>query len=181
MSKLPEARLTWWRVVVLALASACAHAPPATVPSLEAFTAFLPRDSASVAPFEPERLHGKVVVLTFVASWCFPCLADLITLEKLQRDFGADGYQNILVGMDLEGHRVLDPFAQTYNLTCPLVVSNERLRAGETPFGIVHELPTRLIFGRDGHFIDGYTGVVAYEHLERVIKEALENKPMTRW
>jgi len=169
--KLSEARL------ILALASglcACAHSPADAVPRFETFAANLPRDSASPTPFQPERLRGRVVVVTFVASWCFPCLADLITLQKLQTDYGARGYSNVLVGMDLEGHRVLDPFVETYALTCPVVVSNERLRSGETPFGLIRELPTRLIFGRDGRFIDGYTGVVAYEQLEKVIKAALD-------
>ena len=114
-----------------------------------------------------------LVVVTFVASWCFPCLADFVTLQKLQHDYGERGYQNVLVGMDLEGHKVLEPFAQSYALTCPLVVANDRLRAGETPFGLIKQLPTRLIFGRDGRFVDGYTGVVGYLQLERVIKTAL--------
>ena len=170
MPRLPEARL----ITALVLLAACAHAPANTVPAFEVFAAHLPRDSSSGVPFAPERLRGKVVVVTFVASWCFPCLADLITLEKLQHVYGERGYQNVLVGMDLEGHKVLDPFAQAYALSCPLVVANDRLRSGETPFGLIKELPTRLIFGRDGRFIDGYTGVVAYEKLEQVVKTALQ-------
>lgn len=172
MPKLPEARLSLVVAAAL-LASACAHTPATSVPSFGTFAASLPRDSASSVPFQPERLHGHVVVLTFVASWCFTCLADLVTLEKLQKEYGAKGYDNVLVGMDIEGRRVLEPFAESYSLACPLVVSDERLRSGETVFGLVRELPTRLIFGRDGRFIDGYTGVVGYEQLEKVIKAAL--------
>ncbi len=162
-------------VLLVALwASACAHNPTADVPPFDVFAAWLPRDSASAVPFQPERLRGQVVVVTFVASWCFTCLADLITLKKLQTVYGERGFQNVLVGMDLDGHRVLDPFAESYSMKWPLVVSNARLRSGDTPFGLVRELPTRLIFGRDGRYIDGYTGVVASEELEKVIIRALE-------
>ncbi len=180
MSKLPEARLraglisgaalTW-----LLLFSTCAHSPKDSVAPFETFAGALPRDSASSVPYQPETMRGQVVMITFIASWCFTCLADLISIERLQEVYGARGFRNVLVGMDLEGHRALDPFAQTYSLTCPLVVASQRLINGETVFGTVRELPVRLIFGRDGKFVDGYSGVVAYEALEKVIKRALEH------
>ncbi len=170
-------------VAVLGLVSTllgCAHVDPGPLPHFESWAPYLPRDSASATPFQPERLRGKVVLVTFVSSWCFPCLADFVTLTKLQTDLGPRGFANVLVGMDLEGHRVLDPFAASYSLQCPLVVSDERLRAGQTPFGHIRELPTRFLFGRDGRLVDGYTGIVAYEALERVVKAALEEPTPVR-
>ena len=119
-------------------------------------------------------MRGQVVMITFIASWCFPCLADLISIERLQEVYGQQGFRNVLVGMDLEGHLALDPLAQTYSFTCPLVVADQRLINGETVFGTVRELPVRLIFGRDGKFVDGYSGIVGYEALEKVIKRSLD-------
>ena len=138
-----------------------------------AFAASLPRDSASEVPYEPERLQGRVVLVTFVASWCFPCLAELASLRRLEEQYGAQGFSNVLVGMDLEGRAVLEPMARQLGLRCPLVVGDDRLRSAQTPFGRVRELPSRVLFGRDGRVVAAYSGVAPHEALERVVREEL--------
>jgi thiol-disulfide isomerase/thioredoxin len=153
-----------------ALALGCAHGPRAsTAPPLRSFAAALPREVAGEVPFEPALLEGRVVLITFVATWCFPCLADLVTIQHLDRDWRDAGLVSVLVGMDLEGRLVLEPFARGYKLTVPLLVGTDQLRSGETPFGRIRELPTRLLFGRDGVLVSGFTGVAQYEDLERLV------------
>ncbi len=167
------------RTAALALglwALGCAPSPESTLPRFESYAAYLPRDSASAVPYEPERLGGRVVLVTFIASWCFPCLLDLATLEKLEREYGARGFSNVLVGVDLEGRKVLEPLAAGYSLRYPLVVADERLRSGGTPFGRVRELPARMLFARDGAVVAAYTGVAPYEALAKVIEQELEKR-----
>lgn len=159
-------------VLSAALASACAPRGPAT-PELSTFLGALPRDTAGAEPFQPEALGGQVVLVTFLATWCFPCLAELVVLSRLKRDYGAQGFQNVLVGMDLEGRKVLEPFALGYELPGPLVVGDDALRAGETPFGRIRELPSRVLFGRDGRVVVGFSGVAAWEDLSKVVAEEL--------
>jgi thiol-disulfide isomerase/thioredoxin len=164
------------RMVLAALAaSACAPRTP-ELPRLGTFLGALPSDVAGAAPYQPERLGGQVVLVTFVATWCFPCLAELLVLTRLARELGERGFANVLVGMDLEGHRVLDPFAQSYELPGPLLVADDRLRAGETPFGLIRELPSRVLFGRDGRPVLAFSGVVGYPDLSRVITAELDKR-----
>lgn len=159
--------------LALGLACGCAH-PGADLPRFDTWALYLPRQSASRVPFAPERLRGRVVLVTFIASWCFPCLTDLATLGKLERDYGAKGFSNVLVGMDLEGAQVLEPFAQNYQLDVPLVVADDRVRSGQTPFGPIRELPSRVLFARDGTVVGGYSGVAQYETLARVVAAEVE-------
>ena len=44
--------------------------------------------------------HGKVVVLSFWASWCGYCLKELPVLEKIQRVVGKDRIQVIAINID---------------------------------------------------------------------------------
>ncbi len=160
---------------VLAAGAGCVHAEP-TLPRYPTFAAALPRGSASAVPYLPARSQGRVVLVTFIATWCFPCLAELATVEKLERDYGPQGLDNVLVGMDLEGRRVLEPFAANYALPYPLVVADDALRKGQTPFGQVGELPTRVLFGRDGQVIAAWSGSRSWDVLAKAVEAALAER-----
>ena len=57
--------------------------------------------SVGPTPLEWNRLPGRVVMVSFFATWCFPCLAELPTLVALQKEHGPQGFQVVAVGMDL--------------------------------------------------------------------------------
>lgn len=156
-------------VLLAALASGCTKNPDAAKVDFGTFMAALPMKTAGRIPFEPWTLEGRVVLVTFLATWCFPCLAELVVLERLARDHGEKGFSNVLVGMDLEGRQVLDPFAEGYKLTAPLLVADDRLRSGDTVFGRIRELPSRVLFARSGEVVVGYSGVSKYEDLDRLV------------
>jgi thiol-disulfide isomerase/thioredoxin len=165
------------RVVLLLGASmvGCHAARPAG-PRLASYLSALPADSANEIPVEFGRLDGRVVLVVFIATWCFPCLADLVSLEKLERTFDAKDFAIVMVGMDLEGRRVLTPFAQAYALSRPLIVADDGLRNGETPFGRIRELPSRVLFDRAGEVVVAYSGVARHERLEEAVRRAVERR-----
>ena len=148
--------------------AACTHAPPA--PTVQEAVGALPFDA--VGQWLPARSVGRVTVVTFIATWCFPCLVDLPVLTRLQRDHPKD-LVVLLVGMDLEGRKVLEPFAAMNELQLPLIVANDSVRAGETPFGLIKQLPTRFIFRRDGTLSFAYVGVAQPQALIDAIEREL--------
>ncbi len=160
-------------LLAAALATGCTKPGAAALPDLRAYSADLPWETATGVPFEPWRLEGRVVLLTFLATWCFPCLAELVVLKRLARDHEAAGFSNVLVGMDIEGKQVLTPFAEGYQFTAPLLVSTPRLRNGETLFGRIRELPSRMLFGRDGRLVVAWAGVSGYPELDALVRKEL--------
>lgn len=136
----------------------------------------LPRiELPAVGPqkYEPEMLRGRVVLLQFMATWCFPCLSELPTLEMLQKKYGADGFQVISIGMDIEGAKVLEPFAYKYELPWPVLVATDDYREGRTRFGQIGILPANLLFARDGQLITAWPGLANEAELEALVKKAL--------
>ena len=122
------------------------------------------------------RLEGKVVLVKFLATWCLPCLTELEAVEALQRQYGGNDFTVVAVGMDNEGARVLDPFARHYQLPFPLVLPDEAIRTGNSPFGRISALPTTFLLDRDGKVVLAYEGVAAPESLGALIEKAVQER-----
>jgi thiol-disulfide isomerase/thioredoxin len=130
----------------------------------------------SVGPtrHEPATLSGSVVLVNFFATWCFPCVAEIPTLEALQRDYGSQGFRVVAVGMDLEGAKVLAPFADHYGLRYPVLVADERILSGQSAFGPIGALPTSVILDREGRAVAAWQGVAGHEDVAKAIEKALK-------
>jgi thiol-disulfide isomerase/thioredoxin len=144
------------------------------VPTLGSALAALPDRALNTGVFPKYELHGKVVMVSFIATWCFPCVADLPVMEKLQRDFGPKGYVTVAVGMDLEGPKVLRPFAEQYALPYPLVWASNEVRAGQTVFGHLDVLPTRFLFARDGSLALAFSGIADPKELIVAVQKVVD-------
>lgn len=154
------------------LCVSCAHGPPpeedpARLPALG-----LP--AVGPEPFTPGQLEGKVVLVSFFATWCFPCLSELPTLEALQRAHGERGLQVVAIGVDREGRKVLEPFAYGYKPPFPVLVADEALRTGQSRFGAVQAVPQGMLFGRDGRLVSAWRGPLSAELLEAEVRRLLQ-------
>ncbi|MFL5318018.1 MAG: TlpA disulfide reductase family protein [Myxococcaceae bacterium] len=122
--------------------------------------------------YSPDMLNGRVVLVHFTATWCFPCLEELPTMAALQNKYGSRGFQVIAIGMDREGRKVLEPFAYHYDLPFPVLVADEQYRNGQSRFGVIKVLPTNILFARDGNAIAGWS-LSKLDEVEKMIEGAL--------
>lgn len=95
------------------------------------------------------ELRGRVVLLTFWASWCQECRPEMPAFEQLHRDFTEQGLTVLGVNVR-EGTRAIQRYARELGLTFPLVLDSDgEIRAS---YGVIG-LPTTFLIGRDGRTV----------------------------
>ena len=109
-------------------------APPLTLHTL---------DGAEIAT---ENLRGKVVVLTFWATWCVPCRAELPLLSDYAQRHAADGV--VVLGFSLDDPRKLPEVQRVASSVKFPVGLLGSAWAGD--YGRMWRLPVSFVIDRDG-------------------------------
>ena len=144
----------WWLIAMFTLPVTLAHANldnllaamemnpyPAgwDAPHFGALTAT--GDSVTLADY-----RGKVLMVTFWATWCVPCRKEMPALKELQFKFGDRGLRVIGINFK-EDEAKIRHFAKLFGLSFPLLLD---LKGSMTKtYGVV-AFPTTFLIGRDG-------------------------------
>jgi thioredoxin-like negative regulator of GroEL len=103
----------------------------------------------------PEDLRGSVVVLSFWATWCEPCVTAVPDLKKLYGRY-ADG-PFVMVGINADSDpAVAERFVEKHRMRWAQVTgeSAERVLAALS----VHAFPTEMVFDHEGVLVDQTRG-----------------------
>jgi cytochrome c biogenesis protein CcmG, thiol:disulfide interchange protein DsbE len=89
---------------------------------------------------------GRVVLLSFWASWCPPCRAEMPALARLQKELAGETVEVVLVALD-DGEKA-QRYLQKTHLEARSLVDEERT-AGDL-YG-VRTIPRAFVISRDGN------------------------------
>jgi cytochrome c biogenesis protein CcmG/thiol:disulfide interchange protein DsbE len=115
-------------------------------------------------------LRGKVVVLNFWASWCYPCNQEAPALEAATRKWGR---RVVVLGVDVN-----DPvgdarkFARKYKLSYPLVHDNHNVTSPK--YGLTG-LPETFFIDRNGRLVVHVAGQVEAADIRDGVERALRS------
>jgi thioredoxin-like negative regulator of GroEL len=155
------------------LLGGCAHSTAAPQPTRD-YRAELSLPSVGPVPFHVNELRNHPLIIIFFTTWCMPCLGQLQFLSVIQRDYAARGLRVVAVGMDLDGRKVLGPFAAQSALPYPILVADPSFLRGESAFGPIRELPAVLVLDAEGRAVAGWTGFARPEALREKLDALFE-------
>jgi thiol-disulfide isomerase/thioredoxin len=112
-----------------------------------------------------DTFAGKVVVISFWATWCPPCRQELPILENIQR--AGKGYIQV-VAINTESREVFRSAAKVLK-DVTMLLTNDESQRGFDSYG-AKGLPHMVVIGKDGHIISVREGYGSSE-LDAVVEE----------
>ncbi len=100
-----------------------------------------------------EDFKGKVVYLTFWASWCAPCRMEMPFLVELHRQYADQGFQILAVNED-EDLQAAVAFIKPFQVPFPLLSDSDKVA-----------LKNFNVEGMPTHFIVDRSGMIRYSHM----------------
>lgn len=117
---------------------------------------------------------GKVLLVTFFATWCPPCLQEIPSLIRLQKDLSPNGFSVLGLSLDDGGPEIVNELVESDNINYPVLMANSDVVNG---FGGVKGIPTSFLVSHEGKMVRTYTGYVSHELLRQDIEEIISKKP----
>ncbi len=124
--------------------------------------------------------HGRVVLLTFWATWCAPCRHEMAQIESLWRKYRSQGFTVLAVNVDRGNRTGVADFIRSLHVSFPVLLD---------PGGDVRNryevraLPTSYIIGRGGKIIGRIIGERDWssDAAAHLIRPILENRKQGGW
>lgn len=117
-------------------------------------------------------LRGKVVLLSFWATWCSPCLEEMPRFVLWQKKYAAQGLQVVAISMDDDEQPVRAAYRK-FRLNYPVAMGDEQL--GEL-YGGVLGLPMLFLIDRHGQIRYQHKGAADLAAVQKEI-QGLLTKP----
>jgi len=105
--------------------------------------------------FDLAAMRRKVVLITFWATWCGPCLEEMPALEKYYLEHKADGFEVLALSVDRPGNRA-KAFRVLAKLSFPGAMASDASRNG---FGTPEAVPVSYLVDAQGVVRDKFTSV----------------------
>jgi thiol-disulfide isomerase/thioredoxin len=66
--------------------------------------------------------QGYVVLINFWATWCYPCRAEMPSMNALYQRYRSRTFTIIAIANDVQGHAEVAPYAKQQNLAFPVLL-----------------------------------------------------------
>jgi peroxiredoxin len=119
---------------------------------------------------DSREFQGKALLVTFFATWCPPCMEEVPTLIKLQKEFANDGFSVIGLSVDEQGPGVVVKLIGKQGINYPVMMADSRTIQD---FGGVYGIPVSFLVNRSGNVVKKYPGEVPLSVLARDIKNVM--------
>ncbi|HEX8634338.1 MAG TPA: TlpA disulfide reductase family protein [Pyrinomonadaceae bacterium] len=127
--------------------------------------------------YDVSAMRGEVVLVSFGATWCKPCAAELEALEELKVEYAGRGVKFLWVSIESDeqtSNELLRDYARSLKMTIPVLRDPEKTAFAQ--FSERVRLPMVVFFDRAGKFAaPKHTGMTPQpEDYKKLIRARLD-------
>lgn len=172
-ARLLTALLAGLAILLLAVPTTAGPSQGGTPPRVGEIPAPALGTSRDRQPVDLEALRGKVVIVTFWATWCPPCLRELPVLANFQRVIGDDALQVVAINYK-EDRRTFNDFVRRVGPTGFLWIHDARGVVSDD-WGI-RALPRMFAIDQTGKVAFTHAGY-SHDDLPKITRQVIELLP----
>lgn len=115
------------------------------------------------------ELRGKVVLVSFWATYCGPCLHEMPKLVETHKKFSARGFDTLAIAVHKDDPARVAQFAKALPFNVTFDGSGELARQ----FGNVRITPTSILIDKRGRVLRRYVGRPDWSELHGLVERGL--------
>lgn len=119
---------------------------------------------------ESSAFKGKVLLLTFFATWCPPCIEEVPVLVKLHADMADAGFSVVGMSIDQQGPAIVAKFVEKKAINYPVLLADIKTA---NDFGGAYTIPVAFLVNKSGNVVKRYDGYHDHRVLEKDIRSLL--------
>jgi thiol-disulfide isomerase/thioredoxin len=119
---------------------------------------------------DSNALQGKVMLVTFFATWCPPCIQEIPSLISLQQEFGGKGFTVVAISVDQGGTSPVKKVIEKTGINYPVLMADSKVTSD---FGGIVGIPTSFLVNQQGNVVKNYPGYVGHSVFAEDIKQLL--------
>ncbi len=122
------------------------------------------------ALLDSKELEGQVLLVSFFATWCPPCIQEIPSFIHLQKSYKEKGFSVVAFSVDEGDPAPLQRLIKKYGINYPVFWADLDITKS---FGGVTGIPVTFLVNRKGEIVKKYLGYVEHDVLEEEIKTML--------
>lgn len=116
---------------------------------------------------------NKMVLLSFFATWCPPCKAEIPNLIDLQSEYKNDLVIISVLVEEMKSDEEISAFVKEHKINYTVVNSPENFDLAKA-LGGIKSIPTLFLIDKNSNIFQKYVGLVPNEMMEIDLKKVLE-------
>lgn len=127
-------------------------------------------DDAAGVPVRLSEFRGKVILLSFWATWCVPCRTEIPWFIEFQQAYKESGLVVLGVSLDDDGWKPVKPYLDEMKIDYRVMVADKDIAP---LYGGLESIPVTLIIDKAGRIAVTHVGLCPKDEYETAIHSLL--------